>query len=389
MINYLKRESGSYAALFLYKGVWKEMASISKSGATWRYRVSHMVDGERKVISKRGFKTKKEAQVAAISVEAELNKGQQVIVKDKSLAQLFDDWIKLYKEPKAINTYIRYENTSKRLKEYFKDMPIQKVTRPIYQKFLNDYGEGKSRETVRKLNTHLKGFIKDMIEDGYVTIDFTRKVDINSTYQAMRSEDKHLNYLESQKLYNYLISNLSSTTFTNHLILLGLVSGLRFGEIVGLTTSSFDFKENMISVTKAWDYKRGSGFTDLKNTSSERKISIDSKVMSIFKKYILSIPANQYDMVFYKETANKTISNEGVNKALRIILENLSISRITTHGLRHTHASVLLFKGANVHSVSQRLGHADIQTTLDHYAHVLEEMKERDESIAVNIYNSY
>ncbi|WP_201261904.1 MULTISPECIES: tyrosine-type recombinase/integrase [Metasolibacillus] len=56
------------------------------------------------------------------------------------------------------------------------------------------------------------------------------------------------------------------------------------------------------------------------------------------------------------------------------------------HGLRYTHASVLLYKGANIHSVSKRLGHADIQTTLNHYSHVLKEMEQRDELIAVNVY---
>ncbi|WP_342472238.1 tyrosine-type recombinase/integrase [Metasolibacillus sp. FSL H7-0170] len=56
------------------------------------------------------------------------------------------------------------------------------------------------------------------------------------------------------------------------------------------------------------------------------------------------------------------------------------------HDLRYTHASVLLYKGVNVQSVSQRLGHGDIQTTLDHYAHVLKEMEQRDELIAVNVY---
>lgn len=58
------------------------------------------------------------------------------------------------------------------------------------------------------------------------------------------------------------------------------------------------------------------------------------------------------------------------------------------HGLRHTHTNVLLYKGANIHSVSKRLGHGDIQTTLDNYAHVLKEMEQRDEEISVKIYAS-
>lgn len=73
-------------------------------------------------------------------------------------------------------------------------------------------------------------------------------------------------------------------------------------------------------------------------------------------------------------------------RAALSLLSDLDIDSITAHGLRHTHASVLLYKGANIHSASKRLGHATIQTTLDHYSHVLKKMEERDELIAVNVY---
>nr|WP_329600455.1 tyrosine-type recombinase/integrase [Lysinibacillus sphaericus] len=84
----------------------------------------------------------------------------------------------------------------------------------------------------------------------------------------------------------------------------------------------------------------------------------------------------------------KAVTNEGAKKLLRKTLDALEIEHISNHGLRHTHASVLIYKGTNFHSVSKRLGHSDIQTTLDHYAHVLKEMEERGEEIAINIYSS-
>lgn len=91
-------------------------------------------------------------------------------------------------------------------------------------------------------------------------------------------------------------------------------------------------------------------------------------------------------LLFYRPTVTKVITNNGANKVLKALLAKLEVEEITMHGLRHTHASVLLYKGANINSVSKRLGHADIQTTLDHYAHVLKEMEKRDEEIAVKIY---
>lgn len=213
-----------------------------------------------------------------------LKKGNQVIVKEKSFAEYFNEWVELYKSNKHINTYNRYSNSVERVKEYFKDKPIQKISRADYQMFLNEYGKGKSKETVRKLNTHIRACVRDAIEEGYITIDFTRKVELNATNNAKKSEDKHLNYQDSVKLYDELFNRLSPSTSTYHLILLGLVSGLRFGELTGLTTDSFDFKKNELKVYRAWDYKRGTGFGPLKNEQSERKISIDKKVMNEFKK---------------------------------------------------------------------------------------------------------
>lgn len=265
-------------------------------------------------------------------------------------------------------------------------MPIQKITRTEYQKFINGYGKGKSKETVRKLNTHIRAWVKDAIEDGYVFTDFTRKVELNATKTAKKPSEKHLNYMDSLRLYRELFNKLETNTTTYHLILLGLVSGARFGELVGLTKESFDFKNDTIRINKAWDYKDGSGFAPLKNEQSERTISIDRKVMNEFKKLILSLPENPYDTAFFRPTSNKVVTNEGANKLLHKTLDALNIDIISMHGLRHTHASVLLYKGANINSVSKRLGHADIQTTLEHYAHVLKEMELRDEAIAMNLY---
>ena len=364
------------------------MASITKRGNSYQYRVNHVVNGERKVISKSGFRTKKEAQIAAAEVELSLNKGSQVIVKEKPFAVYFNEWIELYKSNKHVNTYNRYLNSYERIKEHFKDKPIQKVTRAEYQKFLTEYGNGKTKETVRKLNTHVRACVKDAIEEGYITVDFTRKVEFNATVASKSSEEKHLNYTDSVALYNELFNRLSKETSTYHLILLGLASGMRFGELTGLTTDCFDFKTNQISIYRSWDYKRGTGFGPLKNEQSKRTISIDKKVMLEFKKLIMALPKNQHDLVFYRPTSIKTVTNEGANKLLRKILDALEIERISIHGLRHTHASVLLYRGANIHSVSKRLGHADIQTTMEHYTHVLKEMEERDEEIAVNMFSS-
>lgn len=362
------------------------MAVVKQRGSSWQYTISRYTNGKYDPIRKGGFKTKKECEIAAAETEIKLSKGMEVKTKNKSFAEYFEEWVQTYKGTKHKNTVSRYTDSTNQVKKYFKDKPIQKISRAEYQRFLNEYGKGRTKETVRKLNTHIRACVKDAIEEGYIGVDFTRKIEIHGTKEAKKSEEKHINFEESKKLIHYLLSILDVKTPTYHLILLAIISGMRYGELMGLTKESFNFKTNQVNIYRAWDYKNGDGFGPLKNEQSERKILIDKQYMVEFKKLILAQSETPYGLIFHSRSSVGCITNEGANKVLSRILRDLGIERITMHGLRHTHASVLLYQGVNIQSVSRRLGHADIQTTLDHYAHVLKEMEERDESISAKVF---
>lgn len=361
------------------------MASYTKRGKTWQYTVSRYVDGKYDPIRKSGFLTKKEAQVAAMAVEMHIQKGGNVLTRDKAFTEYFESWIDKYKATKHSNTYRRYQDSLRRAKEYFKDKPIQKISSEEYQTFLNDYAKVRSKESVRKLNIHIRACVKDAIDEGYVANDFTRKAQIGGTVPAKKASEKHIGYADSKKLYNYLLKNAQTTS--HHLILLGLVSGLRFGELVGLTKDAINFDTNQIYIYQAWDYRNGRGFTDLKNTSSERTIPIEKRVLSKLENFIEETGVDQNNgLVFHSDGYPKVVSNNAANKSLKNILKKLGIQEITCHGLRHTHASVLLYEGIDIQYVSERLGHDTIQTTLQTYAHVLRELRTREEQKALNVY---
>jgi hypothetical protein len=79
------------------------MASIQKRGKTYQFTVSHMVNGVSKLIRKGGFKTKKEAQIAAAEIEANLAKGILPHLKQMPFDEYFEKWMTLYK-PNLTNT---------------------------------------------------------------------------------------------------------------------------------------------------------------------------------------------------------------------------------------------------------------------------------------------
>ena len=79
------------------------------------------------------------------------------------------------------------------------------------------------------------------------------------------------------------------------------------------------------------------------------------------------------------------LTNEGVTKALRVILKGLNIEPITVHGLRHTHTSILLYSAISELYVSERLGHANPKITTETYSHILKELREKDEQLSKDL----
>ena len=75
---------------------------------------------------------------------------------------------------------------------------------------------------------------------------------------------------------------------------------------------------------------------------------------------------------------NGRVFNSTVNGVLERYCKKLGIPVISIHGLRHTHASLLLFAGVSIASVARRLGHASMTTTQKTYIHIIQEMENKD-----------
>lgn len=370
------------------------MASFVKRGKSWSYIVSH----KPKPIRKGGFRTKKEAQVAAAEVEEKLSKGILPHLKLEPFADYFQSWLSVYKVGISLNTLSRYEATLKTITDYFGDKPIQHITMRDYQELLNIYGmdhapdaseKQRSIETAKKLNTHIRSCVQTAIQEGIIQKDFTFKAKVSGA-RGKRPEEKHLDYEDSELLLNEIYNRLGKS-HNYYILLLALTSGMRFGEIVGLQRSDFDFINNTINISKIWGYtkKMDPGFGRTKTYGSVRRIKMDVKTMSVFKQRFKQTPDNIERLVFYSQKSKyKVPSNDGTNKTLKNLLSDLGIDDITVHGLRHTHASMLLYKGVSIYYVSERLGHEGIETTLKHYAHVMKELRLEDEMKTTAMFDS-
>ena len=148
---------------------------------------------------------------------------------------------------------------------------------------------------------------------------------------------------------------------------------MRFSEAVAITPDDFDFSRQTLSISKTWDYKGKGGFLPTKNKSSVRKIQIDWQIVVKFSELIKTLPKDK--PIFVGEDK---IYNSTVNDVLTRHCKTCEISSISIHGLRHTHASLLLFAGVSIASVARRLGHASMTTTQKTYLHIIQELENKD-----------
>ena len=149
--------------------------------------------------------------------------------------------------------------------------------------------------------------------------------------------------------------------------LLMLFAGLRRGEALGASWSGIDFEKKTITIKSQLVLSPcgATGLHPLKTTKSYRTVSLPDFVMQ----ELLKVPIRGRFGLLY---GGEIIKNPArlTNHVKRMAAE-LGIKGLTSHDLRHTHASMLLKGGVSLPSVSARLGHASVKTTGDIYAHEL------------------
>lgn len=282
----------------------------------------------------------------------------------------YEKWVAVYKEG-AIRkvTLDKYKMTISWLKRLVPELALRDLNRIAYQQLLNDYALYHERQTTMDFHHQLKGAILDAVDEGLIERDPTRKAIIKGKTPSV----KKIKYLNQFELHTLLTSlDLKSGVNWDWFILLVAKTGMRFSEALALTPKDFDFAHQMLSISKTWDYKGGSGFLPTKNASSVRKIQIDWRTVIQFAELVKGLLEDK--PIF----ANGKVYNSTVNDILSRHCKRLNLPEISIHGLRHTHASLLLFAGVSIASVARRLGHASMTTTQKTYLHIIQELENQD-----------
>lgn len=297
------------------------------------------------------------------------------MARKRKSAQLFKDyfreWVELYKVGAIRDiTLQKYYITQQRVGELAPDLKMGDLDRRSYQELLNKYALTHEKQTTMDFHHQLKSAILDAVDEGVISINPTRKVIIKGK-EPREKKTKFLNQFEVQALFKML--NLTEEINWDWFILLVAKTGLRFSEALALTPNDFDFSSQKALIEKTWNYKISKGeFQPTKNESSIRKVQLDWQTAMQFSQLIKEMDSDK--PIFVKGR----VFNSTVNNRLGVLCTKANVPVITIHGLRHTHASLLLFAGVSIASVAKRLGHSSMITTQETYLHIIKELENQD-----------
>lgn len=175
-----------------------------------------------------------------------------------------------------------------------------------------------------------------------------------------------------------------------------LITGARRGEILGLKWDKVDFEGNKIHICNNVLYSADRGIYEdsPKTSTSNRCVTLPLETMKLLRKYrawqneerLRLGEYYQYQGFVFSQDNGKPMHPDSVTTWLDRFSKRHSLSHINPHAFRHTMASMLYFNGVDSVSISKRLGHAQVSTTANIYAHVMEEADQRNADILADAF---
>lgn len=265
----------------------------------------------------------------------------------KTIGFYKNEFLEIKKNTVSINTLASYKSILKLLDD---DINISDITKLEYEKKLNQYRETYSPQHIKLIKNIFNIFFK-FIKSYYVPT-FDINLEFILSKEDKFEEKQKIKYIETNKIQEVL--ELITHPITKDFVTVQLLTGLRAGELLAVTSKDIDIKNKTLSVNKT---KHASGiFTSPKTLSSIRTIEINDRTLEILMRYT---------------SASETLFNTTV----QTLNHNLKNVKLSTHMFRHTHVALLVEAGVPIKVISERLGHSKIDTTLDIYTHVTENMK--------------
>ncbi|QAA30329.1 site-specific integrase [Clostridium manihotivorum] len=355
-------------------------------------------DGKRLRIKKTGFRTQKEAEAYFNEYANSVNKGTiKVEAKNIVFSDFINQWFDEHKSRTlSINTRTNYKSRIEtHILPYLGRYKLTEIDTMIVQNFYNHLvDEGLKPSSVKKIIEIINNCFKYAIKMRLIAISPTdiEKLPVTKPsieYWSKEQVDFFLNQIEGTSLYTP--------------IFIDILTGLRIAELCGLRWRNINLEKGEIEVSGQIVFDRINKVlipTDILKTDTSYRIITIPRILvehlrAIKDEYTPKesdfVIQNRYGLIYnprnlsmnftravshYKESIEDITKRKG-----QAPINYMQLPQITFHGLRHTHATLLLLNNENIKVISERLGHKDIATTLNTYTHIMKEFKERTASL--------
>lgn len=368
-----------------------------------RYQVSGYLGldeatGRQKNFKRKGFKTKKEAQNSFTRAKHEFNTGcYSAQSKTLTYEQVYLEWWEQYKLDVKESTQITAKS---RIATHILPMlgkhKIDKITPAVFQHVLNQWYT--TVKHYKQIYHYACRVLTYALQQGYIKEHPKHRIVMPKIKDIKKNKNK--TFYTKEELFHVLTAlEKDSKRMWYTLFRVLAFTGMRKGEALALTWQDIDFTKCKISISKtiANGLNKTRVITTPKTIASNRVIAIDDVTLNILKRWrteqarlliALGHKGIRGDQLIFSRIQTNSILNPCYpSQVLKHVCNLNKLPLIKIHGFRHTHCSLLFEAGVPMKDVKERLGHADIQTTMNIYTHVTPDSKDLSAQLFANYVN--
>lgn len=295
--------------------------------------------------------------------------------------QMWLDSKRIKVEPETVNLYKRELNHH--IIPYLGEVRLNKLNKPLLQKTVSKMiKDGKSAYTI-KFSLEILGFAMDKaVEWDMLTKNPTKGLELpkqETMEKAIWTDEELMQFLEINKDDKHIL-----------IYLLAITTGMRRGEILALQWDDIDFDSKTISIKRTLTSEVR--IKTAKTQNSIRTINVPTFIMHDLRKHkikqaedlLASRMVNPNKIVFFNKATQGYFWPQSILSHFKILCKKANVPAINIHRLRHLHVSMLYAEGIDIKTIQKRVGHANIATTMNIYAHL---MDNPDQEAAAKIEN--
>lgn len=339
----------------------------------WAFRVDVAPDpesGQRRQVSRQGFRTKGQALAAMRTVHSETEPPRIRPADPLSVRQVSRSWLERKAPECAASTLHTYRRSVDKICDRLGDTLVGDLTVAAVDDFERNLlasgsatGEALSPKSVHGVHAVLHQILDDAVRRGVV----------ESNVAASASPPRHqapvVTVWTPDEVRTFLATARSHRLFPAFAVL--LATGLTRGELVGLRWGNVDLEAGTITVGRMVTMTNGARFESEPAVAARRSVAIGARTSEVLRTHRADSGYPVDDVPVFDKQGDGELNPESLSKSFARLVDHAGVTPLTISGLRHTHAAMAFKAGVNPLVVSKRLGHSTSATTYDMYGHLI------------------